>query len=525
MLKLSGLQSYSGSLKRYLYCASCSDKSVPEFFVHELDHNDPVTIHNMHSLINGFGSLEAKRDKIGEFPCIGCPEHGKCYGSGQEAHSRIAPFSFYPFYMLMFEAMTLHSIDFLSLVSGASCEELKYNLSAGNEPGRFNSIIGVQRDGLTETSLFPVEDERSFLEVLYLKLSFLGDVTRQFIAGIDSTGYPDMMPTIDGIWVGLSPGSGLLPSFWNFRTKALYAIKPPDLSQLFPPSVSSSFLFRLGLLWFHALLVNGKQNSREVFNVICGRMLNCKGKSPDILSEEELHRIFLPDHIFWNPANRKTNKNWYYLWEKSLDLGVRILRSAIDGDLEWPSLILHEELDKVRLEVKSAMFAAVSVKNGEFARTDRAEESTAIYEILNGILAKWRKRAETEAEHETLGDHMDQTETVILSPENKIEPPHSSIEEDELTETVIISSGAHLNAVHERLLEPPHTKADEEVPETVIISTDMRQAVATESEVHVKSDDARPPTETEEKTTEGDPLAETVVITSGKRRVKWNVHQ
>jgi hypothetical protein len=128
LLKINGLASYSGSAKRYLHCAVCCARGLQEFYLFERDAADPITIKDRWSLIDRFRLVKAEMVPEGDFPCAGCPEHDDCYGPAQNARARITPFSFYPFYFLMYEAPSLHALDFLDLVSGASCEEIAARL-------------------------------------------------------------------------------------------------------------------------------------------------------------------------------------------------------------------------------------------------------------------------------------------------------------------------------------------------------------------------------------------------------------
>ena len=149
LLILSGLQPFSNSLKRYLYCNICSSQGAPEFYINELDHTDPSTLKDRWSLIKEFGLVHESKDPVAIFPCPRCPERDTCYGPGCEAHSRVVPFSFYPFYFLIFEAPSLFSMDFPALVSGAPVDELAKHLASRNLSGGNNCLKEVKRQGLS----------------------------------------------------------------------------------------------------------------------------------------------------------------------------------------------------------------------------------------------------------------------------------------------------------------------------------------------------------------------------------------
>ncbi|MBE9580097.1 MAG: hypothetical protein IMF18_00570, partial [Proteobacteria bacterium] len=121
-----GLQPYSTSLKRYLYCPSCFDLvGESDFFIHALESSDPPMLKDQWDLVKEFGQLTEGKKHLDQFPCTKCASHKECYGTDGLALSRIVPVSFYPFHILIFEAMSVNAPDFLSLISGASFEELE----------------------------------------------------------------------------------------------------------------------------------------------------------------------------------------------------------------------------------------------------------------------------------------------------------------------------------------------------------------------------------------------------------------
>ncbi len=131
LLARSGLQSYSASLKRYLYCPSCFSQAAPEFYAYELDRSDSPIVKDRRTLIKEQGLLSDQPN--GHFPCGACPNRQGCYGSDQRVLSRIYPFAFYPFYLFVFDAMSLSESDFLRRGQGKSffAKEPMLSLQAG----------------------------------------------------------------------------------------------------------------------------------------------------------------------------------------------------------------------------------------------------------------------------------------------------------------------------------------------------------------------------------------------------------
>ena len=77
ILRASGLQPYSSSLKRYLYCPSCflSD-GTSDFYTYELDPFDPPLLKDRLALIRELGQLRKNQSQEDPLPCLGCPKHG-----------------------------------------------------------------------------------------------------------------------------------------------------------------------------------------------------------------------------------------------------------------------------------------------------------------------------------------------------------------------------------------------------------------------------------------------------------------
>jgi hypothetical protein len=150
-----GFQRYSASLKRYLFCPSCfGSTGKSDFYVFSLESSDHSALKDRWDLIKDFGRLTEVRNRLNRFPCIDCSSRQECYGSDCLAVSRIVPISFYPFYMLIFEAGSVNVYDFLSLISGASFDDLESRLSEKQESGRINCLKALKRNSLATTPFF-----------------------------------------------------------------------------------------------------------------------------------------------------------------------------------------------------------------------------------------------------------------------------------------------------------------------------------------------------------------------------------
>ncbi len=122
--------------------------------------------------------------------------------------------------MLMVKGDLVNGLDFLSLMSGASFKELEDRLTEKQEPGRLNCLKVLKQKPSIQTPFFYQNEDRYFLEVLYLKLSFLGELAEALFSELDTLQCPDFGLSMDRIWVKLSDQNRLLPCFgilsWSY---------------------------------------------------------------------------------------------------------------------------------------------------------------------------------------------------------------------------------------------------------------------------------------------------------------------
>jgi len=491
LLKRFGLQPYSTSTKRYLFCPLCFDsKGKSDFYTVSLESTDPPLLKDRLDLIKDFGGIAEDSGHPARFPCEGCPTRPECYGAEGLALSRIVPFSFYPFFMLIFDAMSVNAVDFLSLISGASFEELETHLEGKQEPGRINCLKDLQRKSPVRTPFFFDREDRYFLEVLYLKISFLSEFVQTILPELDKFRYPDFGISMDRIWVKFADQGGLLPFFWDFKVTLMDIAGSSAGTPAFPKVPPSYGLHFLGLVWFYALLGNKKQEMSEVYGVI-GQAMEEAASNGDVGMNSILRNgyspVFSPENIFWNPdvwKGKPINDTWKGLWEESLGLGLSLLRAGLKDSPEWSKENFLQDLESIRENVKDNLFQQRAV----VVQEEPGQEDPAIQNILAGIMEKWSRDLEIRQDEsdETivlpplshsasapsegmLQDDEDVQHTVVLSPDGPVRESAPPVpEEGGLNETVILSPmSGEAPAASEGMLQE-----DEDVQHTVVLSSD-----------------------------------------------------
>ena len=568
LLSARGLQPYSQSLKRYLFCPSCDSQGPSDFYIYELDNHDPPGLKDRWTLIKEFGLLLESNTLAGKFPCRTCDRSGECFGLAVPASSRIVSFAFYPFYMLMFEAMSLQAVDFLALLSGATSQEVEAGLKSKGEFARLSRLATLREAELLDTRFLYEHQEKFFLEVLYLKLSFLGEVAR-VLSAAKVFEHPDVRLSLHHLWVKVADQSSLLPSFWNFRAELVNISGPTGESAAIAGSPSNSAFYFVGLAWFYTLLVNKRQGMSEVSRLLKELLAGntpIHGRSSDAPFQNRDNPAFAPANLFWDVHHHEVSESWYRLWEKSMALGWSLLVAGIRGNPQWSQANFLRQFAELREEVKIALFDQKPISYQEPYAQPLPPDDAAIHDALLNLIAQWqaaarvapeirpdakmeridfhvqvrgnlsgehgepgtRSREEAEGWREAPGalslegatrvpvvDEL--TQTVIVSMGDlKKEPPLSPTKEEQpLEETVMVSAdslkeAAHRDSVKER-------EAEEAVAETIIISANE---IGKQDELAVESKEPGlqgTQKEKERKRGEDEFLAETVILTVEKK--------
>jgi hypothetical protein len=503
-----GLQPYSMSLKRYLFCAHCYDtRGESNFYVRALTSSDPAILRNQQDLISGFDQLTQDANPNANLPCLKCDGFKQCYETDELAKTRIVPVSFYPFYMLALPAPSVHFLDLLPLLAGADVDEPASRLGAEGQRGRLKYLTTFGKITSRKTRFFFNKDEKFFPEVLYLKLSLLGELSQIIFSDLNTFKYPDLGLSLDRIWAHVAEECDMLPQYWNFKLQLLGIgldnAPAPSLSKL-PPSYG---LYFLGSVWFYVLLVNAKQDVSEVYNEVA-KAVDKIGAKDNANSENLLEHlrsaVFSPQNIFWHPNQKAVHAGWTTLWEGALNLGFLLLTHGMRPISKWSETEFWQKFEDLRDTIKCALFGSET----QMESSSLANDNKAIHEILIKISSKWPGGPGTKFRtpekgagglpvqeskitragagisedlpaKETLilssenfgakkrpADKLD--ETILLKPEDvaQAETPDSAAQvEKDLLETVILA-----HDVSETKKSSPIESRESDIPETVIIS-------------------------------------------------------
>jgi hypothetical protein len=355
LLKQLGLHPYATSTKRYLYCATCCELGEQEFYLYERDATDPVTIKDRWSLIDRFRLITPDKDLDGEFPCARCQEVANCYGPNQYARTRITPFSFYPFYFLIYDAPSLHANDFLHLVSGATLDEIEGRLDPLRHLGRLRCVQELRQQGLSADSFGHPAGEQQFLEILTTKLTFL-DAILDSLTAVNC----DSVPTVnmERTWVQLPAFRSPAKAISNFGLVVIDDVKPGPHGT--GKDVAANLYGRLAISWFQTLVQNIRVQGRDIVDRVNQYISHAQRGISQSGPAAALSGLTDPAHIFWNPAGQRVCPDELLLWEQALAPGMALLEAAVQSGSTVSLLEISETVHRLLKEI-SQQHGAVRV--------------------------------------------------------------------------------------------------------------------------------------------------------------------
>lgn len=568
LLEESGLPQYSTSLERYLFCPEChqASKEAP-FYTLTLNDGSSNRVKDASGLIEDFSRLLTKFDLSDQMPCIGCNEAVNCYGPDTRALIRMRPLHFYPFHMLMQQTPMFDAPEFIALLSGADAQQLlegRVQSQKGHHQDRLKNIIVKLSQG---TGFLFAREDRFFLELLYLKMTFLHELTGL----IDFNGNEPHIPlSLNDVGVDLNIQGNRRPFFWNFAIKLMNPFLQSAV-QAYGSQPSGALVNQdLANIWFCVLLANETQTASRINSVI-SEQLSSPQNPGDHESWFKTNQCFEPGNIFWYPHSIEIESQWQDLWLEALHTGLWLIQADCGEGSGFSKKAFDHRLEALKERIHHLLFKMDSLPVQTSQKETANETDLQIANILDKIIEHWpisHKEPEDSGvdPHQTIpnghtsngliNEDGDYVETVILSTENipghqpsKSEPdfeetladrpfPDKGPEEeiaDDLEKTVAISppqSGDASHAIPDDDLEKtlvigsPQTEntasptPEDGLEKTVVIGPtqaddDLEKTVVIQPQQQVKTGgiaDKSVVIESESRHTREDDLEKTVVI-------------
>ena len=252
------------------------------------------------------------------------------------------------------------------------------------EAGRLNCLrFIIQKYSVSSPFLFD-KTEKFFLEVLYLKLSFLGELAQTIFSRLDIYRPPDFGLSLDRVWIKLTERAGLLPFFWNFKLSLIDIGGDAFKTSLHPQIAPFYALHFLGTVWFYSLLSNRKQSLSDVYAAVENQIAKDASRrelSFEVFMKGASNQLFKPENIFWDPDSRKNNaveNSWERIWEKALEMGWGLLNAGLHVDSKWAKKNFLIELEALREEIKDKLFQQPMTTVQELAPAPAETENKAI---------------------------------------------------------------------------------------------------------------------------------------------------
>ena len=271
--------------------------------------------------------------------------------------------------MLLFKACSLNAVNFLKISAGA--------------PEK------IQNSRLQDSPVFFFKgDKRFFLEILFIKLSFLDQVLEILTKRVTQTMWSGTGLSAQSLWIEPIKGTTPLPWLWNFRVSMIdvLEIKP---GRICTKNFSAHTFFNFySALWFQALAVNKNQNLEKVLNEI--------DKDSDAL----LSPVLSMEQIFWNPEQFHASEIYGQFWTQALALGqeMRFFQKKYPLDQEITNF--SQKIRTLREKIKETLFSTSQIvpmekteekSSSQAGCTGQTEPAgnMALVQMLNSILQRW----------------------------------------------------------------------------------------------------------------------------------------
>jgi hypothetical protein len=386
----AGLAGYSASLNRYLYCRKCFVSSEgPAFYALEKPADAPKCVNSSRQLVESFSRLLVKPELADQLPCIQCEETTHCYGPDLRVLARMQPFQFYPFFMMVQRAPTINVLDLIPLLSGASADTVASLLEGGQKPERLKAFNKIRLRISQGSGFLFAADSRQFLEVLFLKLSFLEELLALVEQGGDLAAERMSM---EGLWAHMARQGARLPFLWHFDLKTVDPVGRAVKQFAGDDAENAPWRRFLGYAWHYALLVNSTQTMDPILSALGDRLASAGEASGDFDLPAIDDPVFGAHNIFWDAAPLQLPEEWHGHWFKALELGARLLRTAGKDAIDWDNAF-HSDLEALKIALRQSLFKGEVPHAASAPKVDHTAADGAIARILGSIMDRYKEEA------------------------------------------------------------------------------------------------------------------------------------
>ena len=437
--------------------------------------------------------------------------------------------------MLIFESDLLNALDFLFIISGAPVESIENRLLKDQQLERVHSLQLLKEERDRRYGLFLFQENNRFLEVLYLKTAFLDQIVRRVFSNLGSYQYPELGCSLDRIWIQFIDASNMIPRSWNFKIRLIQddldkaTAKPPS----FPKFAPAYGYYFLGLIWLFTLVLNRRQGSTTIYSA-AEKMVEQIPSAGDFERNRAggaLDPVFSSENIYWKPeANRKPNAD-RKIWEKSIWMGLSLLKEGLNPSHSVLPEEFIRELDFLREEIRIRLFRrrSFAVPGPRMSREDleirnilirirnrlseHVEEHVPMEDSSkNAFISNKEELAETVVLHrdslkearatatdvpekdseerhtgETIETDMPETEIIrpasvrkTEAPDRKGEDSTAGTSESEMVETVVLQRGSFETGTESEEVKrfPGEAGGDDDLAETRVLGREKKEAAA-----------------------------------------------
>ncbi len=379
------LSPYSSTLKRYLFCSDCHQDEKRERRFYSLIEGAVSEA----GVVKGYGDYLKSLENLfripdAELPCVACKRRVECHGEKKLAKKCVFPLSFYPFFMQIYDGNnSINATEYVQLISGRSPAEIEDGLIQEGFQGRCRALKASTVK--SRTPFLFGGNNRIFLEVLFLKLSFLSNVFGVVFSGDNLFRYPDFSTSLKNIWVKFPASPSLLSPLYTYQVEQLDF--DSNALDYFPMPISRNRSF-FATIWFHALVSRRHYSLKSIFKMLTPSiMAETDGKRRSLLWESELAD---PVNIFYEAPCISIAEKWREYYHRSLELGLTLLKDELQAEEEVPIRDFLDRLGSLIEDVRKELTGPPSEATLSSLRSP--EREAAISSVLETILEKWKRQ-------------------------------------------------------------------------------------------------------------------------------------